>query len=133
MEIVLQNVAVLLLLLFIIITFLQSGIDKVVDWKGNLSWLKGHFSKSPFRNVVPLLLLVITFMELIAGFLCLIGFVQIIYSEDFFLAQIGAIIAGLSLLMLLLGQRIAKDYEGAKTIVIYFTPVIILLVLLQMN
>ncbi|MBT8283903.1 MAG: DoxX family protein, partial [Flavobacteriaceae bacterium] len=69
----------------------------------------------------------------IAGVLCLIGFVQIIYSEEFFLAQIGAIIAGLSLLMLLLGQRIAKDYEGAKTIVIYFTPVIILLVLLQMN
>ncbi|MEY8020382.1 DoxX family protein [Muriicola sp. E247] len=133
MEIVLQNLAVLLLLLFIIITFLQSGMDKVVDWKGNLSWLKGHFSKSPFRNVVPLLLLIITCMELIAGVLCLIGFIQIISSEDFFLAQIGAIIAGLSLLMLLLGQRIAKDYEGAKTIVIYFIPVIILLVLLQMN
>ncbi|NNK11250.1 MAG: DoxX family protein [Flavobacteriaceae bacterium] len=126
-----QNAAVLLLLLFVVITFLQSGIDKVVDWKGNLAWLKGHFSKSPLRNVVPLLLFVITCMELIAGSICSIGFMQILYSGKFVYAEAGAIIACLSLLMLLFGQRIAKDYEGAKTIVIYFIPAIILVVLLQ--
>ncbi|QBA65383.1 DoxX family protein [Muriicola soli] len=133
MDTIIQNAAVLLLLLFIIITFLQSGMDKVVDWKGNLAWLKGHFSKSPFRNVVPLLLVVITCMELIAGALSLIGFVQILNAESFFYAEAGAVIACLTLLMLLFGQRIAKDYEGAKTIVIYFIPAIILVVLLQLS
>ncbi|MBT8282943.1 MAG: DoxX family protein [Muriicola sp.] len=131
MDTVIQNAAVLLLLLFVVITFLQSGIDKVIDWKGILAWLKGHFSKSPLRNVVPLLLFVITCMELIAGALSLVGFVQILNSDSFFYAELGAIIACLSLLMLLFGQRIAKDYEGAKTIVIYFIPAIILVVLLQ--
>ncbi len=32
---------------FLGILFLQSGIDKVVDRRGNLDWLKGHFVKSP--------------------------------------------------------------------------------------
>ena len=131
METLSQNIVVLLLLLFVIITFLQSGIDKVIDWRGNLGWLKGHFSKSPFRNIVPLLLLVITIMEIAAGICSAIGFVQILSSEQYLFAQAGSIIACVSLLMLLLGQRIAKDYEGAKTIVIYFIPSLLLVFLLQ--
>ena len=39
--------------LFLAILFLQSGIDKVVDRRGNLEWLKGHFAKSPLAGMVP--------------------------------------------------------------------------------
>ncbi len=131
MELLTQNIPVLLLLLFVIITFLQSGLDKIADWKGNLSWLKEHFSKTPFRNAVPLLLFVITCMEMIAGLCSLAGLVQILVSENYQLAQVGSVFASISLLMLLLGQRVAKDYEGAKTIVIYFIPTLILVLLLQ--
>ena len=35
------------------ILFLQSGLDKIFDWKGNLSWLKSHFGSSPLKSVVP--------------------------------------------------------------------------------
>jgi len=35
------------------------------------------------------------------------------------------------LLMLLFGQRVAKDYDGARTIAIYFIPAVILVFLLQ--
>ena len=31
---------------FLAILFLQSGLDKVFDWKVNLEWLKGHFADS---------------------------------------------------------------------------------------
>lgn len=131
MEILTQNIPVLLLLIFVIITFLQSGVDKVLDWKGNLSWLREHFSATPFRNTVPLLLFIVTCMELVAGLLSLAGLIQILASEEYVFAQFGSIVASLSLLMLLLGQRVAKDYEGAKTIVIYLIPTIILVLLLQ--
>lgn len=131
MEVIIQNSTVLLLLLFLVITFLQSGIDKIIDWKGNLSWLKGHFSETPFKNIVPFMLFVMLVMEVMAGLFSAIGFVQIlIYGESFF-ALLGGVLACLSLLMLLFGQRIAKDYEGAKTIVIYFIPAIFLVFLLQ--
>ena len=40
---------------FLAILFLQSGLDKVVDKKGNLDWLRSHFANSPFKNFVPVL------------------------------------------------------------------------------
>ncbi|MEP1017307.1 MAG: DoxX family protein, partial [Maribacter dokdonensis] len=37
MEILMNNATEVLLLLFLIITFLQSGFDKITDWNGNVS------------------------------------------------------------------------------------------------
>jgi len=121
----------LLLLLFLIITFLQSALDKILDWKGNLSWLKSHFSQTPFKNMVPLLLGTVMVTEIVAGILCSIGFYLLIVQGDGSMALAGAILACLALLMLLLGQRMAKDYDGARTIAIYFMPAIFLVFLLH--
>ena len=41
---------------FLAILFLQSGIDKILDRRGNFEWLKGHFAKSPLAGIVPALL-----------------------------------------------------------------------------
>ncbi len=131
MEVIFNSSAELLLLVFLIITFLQSGIDKMVDWKGNLSWLKGHFKDSPLNGMVPFLLATVLLTEVVAGILCTIGLYQIVFSGETEMALYGAIMSCVSLLMLLFGQRIAKDYEGAKTIVIYFIPAVFLIFLLQ--
>lgn len=121
----------LLLLLFLIITFLQSAYDKLADWKGNLSWLKGHFAETPLKNMVPLLLGTVLVTELVAGVLCAIGWYLLCFQGETATALIGAIVACLALLMLLFGQRMAKDYDGARTIAIYFVPAIFLVFLLQ--
>lgn len=105
--------------IFLAILFLQSGIDKVVDWKGNLSWLKGHFAKSPLKNMVPLLLAVITFFELSAGLSSALGVLLLMWG-DYSLALLGALLSAASILMLFFGQRMAKDYEGAASLVAYF-------------
>src|SRR2546423_12145216 len=52
---------------FLAILFLQSGIDKVVDRRGNLEWLNGHFAKSPLAGMVPAMVTVITILEIVAG------------------------------------------------------------------
>ena len=132
MKTLLNNATEILLLVFLVITFLQSGIDKITDWKGNLGWLKGHFAETPFKNMVHLLLGTVLVTEVIAGVLCLIGVFQIILIGDSSLAFYGAILSSVALLMLLLGQRIAKDYEGARTIAVYFIPTIFLVFLLQL-
>jgi uncharacterized membrane protein YphA (DoxX/SURF4 family) len=132
MENLLTQATEILLLLFLIITFLQSGIDKITDWKGNLGWLTGHFSETPFKNMVPLLLGTVLVTEVVAGILCLLGVIQLLLSQDPTLAFYGAILSSIALLMLLFGQRIAKDYEGARTIAVYFIPAIFLVFLLQM-
>lgn len=115
----------ILILLFIIITFLQSGLDKVLDWKGNTGWLKGHFSKTFLAGQVPVMLGVILVLEVITGLLAIIGIAQLILNASPTMALYACILAAITLLMLLFGQRVAKDYAGAFTITGYFVVVIL--------
>jgi hypothetical protein len=100
--------------------FLQSGIDKVVDRRGNLEWLKGHFAKSPLAGMVPALVTIITILELAAGVLTAVGCMLILFRRDSTVAFYGAIVAAVSIVGLFFGQRVAKDYPGAATLVPYF-------------
>jgi uncharacterized membrane protein YphA (DoxX/SURF4 family) len=115
-----NNATELLVLGFLTITFLQSGMDKITDWKGNLSYINSVFEKTFLRKSVPLMLGVVTFSELIGGILTLIGIVQIYFYNSKTIGLLGAIICAKVLLALLFGQRVAKDYAGAMTIAVYF-------------
>jgi uncharacterized membrane protein YphA (DoxX/SURF4 family) len=119
-----NNAPYFLILIFLAITFLQSGYDKLFYWKDNLAWLKGHFEKTPLKNQVPLALLNILVLELISGVLCVVGCVELLINNGRVFGFYGAIFSCTTLLMLLFGQRLAKDYDGARTIVIYFIPAI---------
>lgn len=105
---------------FLAILFLQSGIDKVVDRRGNLEWLKGHFAKSPMAGFVPTMVTAITIVELVAGVLSAVGCVLVFVRHDSTLAFYGAVAAAFAILALFFGQRMAKDYAGAATLVPYF-------------
>lgn len=105
---------------FLAILFLQSGLDKVFDWKGNLEWLKGHFAKSILGGMVLVLLGIITLVEVAAGIFSAIGAVNILFGNGDFMAFIGAVLSAVALLMLFFGQRMAKDYAGAGGLVPYF-------------
>jgi hypothetical protein len=105
---------------FLAILFLQSGIDKILDRRGNLEFLKGHFAKSPLAGFVPLMVTVITILEIAAGALSAIGCALITFTRDSSLAFYGAVIAAISITALFFGQRMAKDYAGAAILVPYF-------------
>jgi hypothetical protein len=105
---------------FLAILFLQSGIDKIVDRRGNLEWLNEHFAKSPLAGVVPAMLTAITILEIAAGALSAIGCVVIIFSRDSTVAFYGAVISAIAIVSLFFGQRMAKDYAGAAVLVPYF-------------
>ena len=80
---------------FLAILFLQSGIDKIVDRRGNLEWLKGHFAKSPLAGIVPAMVTTITILEIAAGARSAIGCVVIILARDSTLAFYGAVISAI--------------------------------------
>lgn len=105
---------------FLAILFLQSGVDKVVDRRGNLEWLKGHFAKSPLAGLVPVMVAAITVLEIAAGAFSAVGCAMILLHRGSTLAFYGAAIAALSIVALFFGQRMAKDYAGASTLVPYF-------------
>jgi uncharacterized membrane protein YphA (DoxX/SURF4 family) len=106
--------------LFLSIVFLQSGLDKVFDWKGNLEYLSQLFAKSPLAGPVAPLLAVVTAAEVAAGALSALGVIGILFFESSLLAAWGAAVAALSLLMVLFGQRMAKAYADAAVIAPYF-------------
>jgi hypothetical protein len=106
--------------LFLAILFLQSGVDKILDRRGNLEWLTGHFAKSPLAKTVSLLLLVITLLELAAGALSAAGALELFASRNTALAFYGACTAVVAIVALFFGQRMAKDYPGAASLVPYF-------------
>ena len=110
---------------FLGICFIQSGLDKVTDWKGNLSFLTDHFSKTFFKNTVPLLLIVITILEVAGGLLCFIGVAYGIIYHDFNFLLYGLLLCGINLVALIFGQRFAKDYAGAAVLVNYFILIMV--------
>lgn len=111
------------------ILFIQSGLDKVFDWAGNLGWLKGHFEKTFMGGMVPILLATITVMEIATGFLSAAGIVYFLIAGSLKLIFYAAALGALSILALFFGQRIAKDYPGAATLVPYFILMLIVMYL----
>lgn len=117
-----NNTASILVLVFLAVTFIQSAYDKVFEWKGNVEWLKGHFANTILKNNVPLALGIILILELAAGILSLVGCTELFINGGRTFGFYGAVISCITLIFLLLGQRLAKDYDGARTIAIYFVP-----------
>jgi hypothetical protein len=102
------------------ILFLQSGVDKIVDRKGNVEWLTGHFSKSPLASLVLPMLSVITLVELAAGVSSALGVLVLLLTGSRNVAALGALLSVAAILMLFFGQRMAKDYAGAAALIPYF-------------
>jgi hypothetical protein len=105
---------------FLAILFLQSGIDKVADRRGNHAYLDQHFAKSPLAGTVGAMFVVITILEVSAGALSGMGCVVLILTRDPTVAFLGAVVGAINLCALFFGQRAAKDYVGAAVLVPYF-------------
>lgn len=105
---------------FLAVLFLQSGIDKVVDRRGNREYLAAHFARSPLAGTVGPMFVVITILEVSAGALSGVGCVLLLLTRDSTVAYLGAVIAAINIIALFFGQRLAKDYAGAAVLVPYF-------------
>ena len=124
-----RNLPALFAALLVSILFIQSGLDKLFDRRGNLEWLGSHFSKTFLAPLVPFLLATITIMELAAGVLFAAGIVYFLVTSSTVLIFTASVIAALAITALFFGQRIAKDYPGAAVLVPYFILVALLMYL----
>jgi hypothetical protein len=124
-----KNLPALFGALFVAILFIQSGLDKVYDWKGNLDWLRGHFSKTFLAPMVPAMLATITVTELATGFVSAAGIIYFFATGSVGAIFVGSVIGAASITALFFGQRIAKDYPGAAVLVPYFLLLLVLMYL----
>ena len=124
-----KNLPALFAALLVSILFIQSGLDKVFDWSGNVEWLKGHFSKTFLARAVPLMLAKITALELATGFLSLAGIIYFLTSGSPILVFWASVAGAATITALFAGQRIAKDYPGAAVLIPYFILMILMMYL----
>ena len=128
-ELLVRNLPALLGAIFVAVLFLQSGLDKVFDWKGNLGWLTGHFGKTFLAPMVPMMLATITVMEVATGILAAAGVIYFLVAGSIVVVFYAGVLGALSITALFFGQRVAKDYPGAAVLVPYFILMLILVYL----
>jgi hypothetical protein len=75
--------------------------------------------------MVPQSLGLVLGLEILAGVFSVAGVFQITLYQKNTLGFYGAVLSCICLTLLLLGQRLAKDYDGARTIAIYFIPAVL--------
>lgn len=117
-----HNAASILVLLFLIITFIQSAYDKIFEWQFSVTWLKEHFEGTFFSKMIKQALVILILSEITSAILCAVGIIHLALYNYRIFAFYGTVASCITFLMLLFGQRIAKDNEGAKTIVVYLIP-----------
>ena len=106
--------------IFLFIAFFQSGLDKVIDRRGNLDFLKAHFSDSPISKIIPIMLLILTFLEIIGSLMLGYGVYYAFVNRSTLWIFYGFVVIAITIIILFAGQRIAKDYLGAADLVPYF-------------
>lgn len=126
---IVKNLPALFGALFTAILFIQSGLDKVFDWKGNLDWLTGHFSKTFVAGMVPMMLATITLLEVTTGLVAAAGIVIFLVSGSLKVIFYSSVLGAASITALFFGQRVAKDYPGAAVLVPYFVLILLLMYL----
>ena len=115
------NFPLLSVLLFHSIVFTQSGIDKILNWKGNYAFTKETLSNKFSSPIVNLALFIVLILEFIGGVFSIIGCFYVFLDNSCLLfSQIGISLCTLALLILLFGQRVSQNYVDAKSIAIYF-------------
>lgn len=118
---------------FLATLFLQSGLDKVLDWKGNRTYFATYFATnletSLLRHFPTLMLLMVLGLELLTGVLCATGTLGVLLTHDRSFAFAGACLSGVTVLVLFLGQRLAKDYDAAARMVPYFLASLVAILL----
>jgi hypothetical protein len=115
------------------IVFLQSGIDKVFHFKSEKAFVQSHFRKSPLNRMSGALFIILTILEITSGVLSAGAIIHLYLHDDVIMANLASVLSSITLLSLLLGQRVAKDYAGAQTIIIYLIPVVLLFITLELN
>ena len=123
----LRNLPALFAALVVAILFIQSGLDKVFDWKGNLGFLTEHFSKTFVASMVPMMLATITVMELATGCLAAAGIIYFLVTGSLAVIFWASVTGAATIAALFFGQRVAKDYPGAAVLIPYFILLLILM------
>jgi len=125
MELLLATAPLLLVIVFLLITFVFSIGEKLLDWKGTVTFYTQHFKGTFIAKMIPLSLVLVILLELITVVLFIMGLFDVFAVTVYTFLSLGLVSCASTLLVLLIGQRFAKDYPGAMSLGVYFLITIV--------
>lgn len=126
-----NTIALIIIMIWLLITFIFSFLEKITALSETKSFFITHFKASFIRSFTTPLLYILLILELVVVFLLSFGLYQYLLLNETFFLLLGLIVTSFSLLSMLIGQRIAKDYQGATSLTVYMIITIIGFCLLQ--
>lgn len=126
-----MSYTVLVLVAFISLSFGWSAFEKLWDWSAYLSGLETHFNERFSRRFLNGSLVGVFVLEVFS--VLVLGYGTFEYVSHLVKETLiwGTFFSLSCLFVLLIGQRLAKDYDGARTVILYFIPTLFLLFLLE--
>jgi uncharacterized membrane protein YphA (DoxX/SURF4 family) len=115
---------------FLAVLFLQSGLDKILDRKGNLAYFRSVFERSFLKRLAKPMLTLITLLEVAAGVVSAAGCLTLVFGREREMAFVGAVLASLAILAMFAGLRLVRNYPAAAGVVPYFVTCLVALVML---
>ena len=104
----------------------MSFFEKISDYAGTKSFMEFHFKDTFLAKRITLLLPILIVVELVAVILLILALINYFFTiSSINFSRFALISCAISLMMLLFGQRVAKDYQSSAGITIYFILVII--------
>ena len=106
--------------LFLATIFLQSGVDKILNWNSEIAWMSKQFENTPLANSLQAGLFTVTILEVLGGGFSALGILWVLFRGELSIGLVGAMFCSTALCVLMFGQRMSKNYEGAASLVPYF-------------
>ena len=107
-------------LIFLLITFGISVLEKFTDWKGTIIFIQNSFKDTFIKKIITPLIIGLLCLEIVTCIFLTTGLCQLVIKGKTDIALLGCVFSGLCILYMLIGQRIAKDYVGATSLTVYF-------------
>ncbi|KQC32375.1 hypothetical protein AAU57_02790 [Nonlabens sp. YIK11] len=115
-----SHAGLILILFFLLITYIISAYEKINGWKSTQENFKLMYAKTLIgKAIIPIITFIIAF-EIIIVTLAALGIWDIIYAEDFEIARSTFLGSSILCLIFLIGLRMIDDYKGASRVGIYF-------------
>ena len=119
-------------LLIFAIVWLQSGISKLIDFKGELAYFNQQFKSTwGIKYIVKESLLLITVLEVGSGLIQIAAIFSLWTNQNLILSYWAGLASLFTLFTLITGQRMTKDYAGAQGIMVYVSAAMIFLFILH--
>ena len=119
-------------LLIFAIVWLQSGVSKLIGFKGELAYFNQQFKSTwGIKHMVKESLVLVTVLEIGSGLIQIAAIYSLWASQDLILSYWAGLTSLFTLFTLITGQRMAKDYAGAQGIMVYIVSAMIFLFILH--